>query len=91
MFGFRRIYGILEKMMTFFLVFMVCAFLVNLIWAIAMKPNPGGVLGQAAAGACNFRLPEGVDWVLISVRSAGKAWKAWMWCAAPCSRTATRR
>jgi len=66
MFGFRRIYVILEKMMTFFLVFMVCAFLVNLIWAIAMKPNPGGVLGQAAAGACNFRLPEGVDWVLIS-------------------------
>ncbi|HUT90606.1 MAG TPA: divalent metal cation transporter [Thermoguttaceae bacterium] len=66
MFGFRQIYVILEKTMTFFLVFMVCAFLVNLIWAIAMKPNPVGLLGQAAAGACTPRLPEGVDWVLIS-------------------------
>jgi len=66
MFGFRRMYVILEKTMTFFLVFMVCAFLINLIWAIAMKPNPVDLLGQAAAGAYTFRLPEGVDWVLIS-------------------------
>lgn len=66
LFGFRRIYGILEKMMTFFLVFMACAFLVNLVWAIGMKPNPVGLLGQAAAGACTFRLPPGVDWVVIS-------------------------
>jgi len=66
LFGFRRIYVILEKMMTFFLVFMACAFLVNLVWAIAIKPNPAGLLGRAAAGACTPRVPEGVDWVLIS-------------------------
>jgi len=66
LFGFRRIYVILEKMMTFFLVFMACAFLINLVWAIAMKPNPGTLLRQAAAGACIPGLPEGVDWVVIS-------------------------
>ena len=65
-FGFRRIYVILEKMMTFFLVFMVCAFLINLIWAVATRPDPVGLLGQAAAGACIPSLPAGVDWVVIS-------------------------
>ena len=66
MFGFRQIYVVLEKMMTFFLAFMVCAFLVNLIWAIVMKPDPVGLLGQAAVGACIPSLPAGVDWVVIS-------------------------
>jgi manganese transport protein len=66
MFGFRQIYGVLEKMMTFFLVFMVCAFLVNLIWAIARKPEPVDVLVKAAQGATMPSLPVGVDWVVIS-------------------------
>ena len=66
MFGFRRIYGALEKMMTFFLVFMVCAFLVNLVWAVASKPDPVEVLGSVARGASIPTLPEGVDWVVIS-------------------------
>lgn len=58
LFAFKRIYGILEKMMTFFLVFMVVAFLVNLLWA---KPDLIGVL----RGACVPTLPAGVDWVII--------------------------
>ncbi|MFH1265146.1 MAG: Nramp family divalent metal transporter [Planctomycetota bacterium] len=66
LFGFRQIYGILEKMMTFFLVFMVCAFLVNLVWAIGTKPDPATLLAGAARGALLPSLPVGVDWVLIS-------------------------
>lgn len=58
LFGFKRIYGLLEKMMTFFLMFMVVAFLVNLIWA---KPDPLAMF----RGACVPSLPEGVDWVII--------------------------
>lgn len=66
MFGFRKIYGVLEKMMTFFLVFMVCAFLFNLIWAILKKPEPVDVLVKAAQGATMPSLPASVDWVVIS-------------------------
>ncbi len=58
LFAFKRIYGILEKMMTFFLVFMVGAFMVNLVWA---KPN----LTEVLRGAFTPTLPEGVDWVII--------------------------
>ncbi|MHC4398386.1 MAG: NRAMP family divalent metal transporter [Planctomycetota bacterium] len=65
MFGFKRIYGALEKMMTFFLIFMVCAFLVNLIWALVAKPNVGESLSGIAKGAFVPSLPEGVDWVII--------------------------
>lgn len=59
LFGFKRIYGVLEKMMMFFLVFMVVAFLVNLVWA---KPDLAGVV----RGACIPTLPEDVNWVYIS-------------------------
>ena len=58
LFAFKRIYGILEKMMTFFLVFMVVAFMVNLVWA---RPN----LTEVLRGASTPTLPEGVDWVII--------------------------
>jgi len=58
LFAFKRIYGVLEKMMTFFLIFMVAAFLINLIWA---GPN----FGAALRGACVPTIPEGVDWVII--------------------------
>jgi manganese transport protein len=58
LFAFKRIYGLLEKTMTFFLVFMVIAFLVNLTWA---RPNPVEVL----RGVCVPTLPAGVDWVII--------------------------
>lgn len=66
MFGFRQIYGVLEKMMTFFLVFMVCAFLINLVWAILKKPEPADVLVKAAQGATMPSLPADVNWVVIS-------------------------
>lgn len=58
LFGFKHIYGILEKMMTFFLVFMAVAFLINLVWA---KPD----LGEIVRGACRPTIPAGVDWVIL--------------------------
>lgn len=66
MFGFKKIYFILEKTMTFFLVFMVFAFLINLVWALGAKPNPGEALQGVAAGACVPTLPKDVNWVYIS-------------------------
>ena len=66
MFGFRKIYFVLEKMMTFFLIFMVAAFLVNLVWAVVKKPDPLDVLGNVVQGACLPSLPANVDWVVIS-------------------------
>jgi manganese transport protein len=66
LFGFKRIYFVLEKMMTFFLVFMVVAFLGNLVWAIWVRPNPSEVLSGIARGACVPTLPEDVNWVYIS-------------------------
>ena len=62
LFGFKQIYGVLEKMMTFFLVFMALAFMVNLVWA---GPN---VLA-ALKGACIPGLPDNVDW-----ENAGEFW-----------------
>lgn len=65
MFGMKRIYVVFEKMMTFFLVFMVLAFLVNLVWALATGPNlPKRVL-DIAQGALVPSLPKGIDWVII--------------------------
>ena len=65
MFGFKRIYVILEKTMMIFLVFMALAFLINLVWALAVKPDlPNSLLG-IARGAFVPSLPEGVDWVII--------------------------
>ena len=58
MFGLKKIYGILEKMMTFFLIFMVVAFLINLVWA---KPD----LVAVAKGAFIPSLPKDVNWVTI--------------------------
>ena len=58
LFGLKRFYGVLEKMMTFFLVFMAAAFLINLIFA---KPNLLGMI----QGSFYPTLPPGVDWVII--------------------------
>jgi manganese transport protein len=58
LFGLKRFYGVLEKMMTFFLVFMAAAFLINLIFA---RPN----LLEVAKGAFYPTVPPGVDWVII--------------------------
>ena len=66
MFGCRKMYFILEKMMTFFLIFMVVAFLVNLVWAFWDKPNPVEVLAAVVRGACVPTLPADVNWVVIS-------------------------
>ncbi len=58
LFGFKRFYVVLEKMMTFFLVFMACAFFINLIFA---KPD----LVQMVQGMLVPSLPPGIDWVII--------------------------
>ncbi|NQU22719.1 MAG: Nramp family divalent metal transporter [Candidatus Nealsonbacteria bacterium] len=58
LFALKRIYGVLEKMMTFFLVFMVVAFAINLVRA-------GPDLAAALRGACVPTIPAGVDWVVI--------------------------
>ena len=58
LFGFRHIYRIIEKMMTFFLALMFLAFLVNLVWA---GPN----LPAALKGFFVPTIPKGVDWVTI--------------------------
>jgi Mn2+/Fe2+ NRAMP family transporter len=58
LFAFKRFYKILEKLMTFFLVFMACAFFINLIFA---KPD----LLKIVQGACVPSVPAGVDWVII--------------------------
>ena len=65
MFSFKKIYFILEKMMTFFLSFMALAFLVNLVWAVGAKPNVMGRLLAILQGALVPTLPKGVDWVII--------------------------
>ena len=58
LFGLKQFYGVLEKMMTFFLVFMAGAFLINLIFA---RPN----LLKVVQGAFYPTLPPGLDWVII--------------------------
>ncbi|MBN2473629.1 MAG: divalent metal cation transporter [Pirellulales bacterium] len=65
LFGLKRIYGVLEKMMTFFLVFMVAAFLVNLLWALRAEPDLPKTLAAMAQGAFIPSLPKGVNWVVL--------------------------
>lgn len=60
LFGFKTIYFIIEKMMVFFLLLMVLAFLINLVWA---RPNLPAVL----RGALVPSIPkEEIDWVTVS-------------------------
>jgi len=58
MFAFRRMYLVIEKMMVFFLILMVVAFIINLVWT---KPNVPAVL----KGAFVPGIPENVNWVTI--------------------------
>ncbi|NQT41216.1 MAG: Nramp family divalent metal transporter, partial [Planctomycetes bacterium] len=58
LFSFKSIYGIIEKMMTFFLVFMAAAFFITLVWA---KPDMAAV----AQGALVPSIPDGADWVVL--------------------------
>ena len=60
LFGFKTIYFVIEKMMVFFLLLMVLAFLINLVWA---RPN----LPAVVRGALVPSLPkEEINWVTIS-------------------------
>ena len=56
--GFRNIYLLLERLMTFFLVFMVLAFVANLLWA-----GPDWL--AALKGAVVPNIPEGADWLTL--------------------------
>jgi manganese transport protein len=58
LFGFKTIYFTIEKMMVFFLLLMVLAFLINLIWA---RPDVPALV----KGACVPSLPENVNWVTL--------------------------
>jgi Mn2+/Fe2+ NRAMP family transporter len=57
LFGFRRIYKILERMMQFFLVLMLTAFIANLVMA---RPSIGGIFRGLVP-----QLPANPDWVKI--------------------------
>ena len=57
MFGFKRIYKILERMMQFFLILMLTAFLLNLIVA---RPNVLEILKGLIPN-----IPPGADWVTL--------------------------
>jgi manganese transport protein len=58
LFAFRRIYTILEKMMTVLVAVMLLAFLANLLVA---RPSPRGIAGGLVPS-----LPEGVDWMVVA-------------------------
>jgi len=58
LFAFRRIYTILEKMMTVLVAVMLLAFVVNLVVA---RPSPAGLAGGLVPS-----LPEGVDWMVVA-------------------------
>ena len=58
LFGFRNVYLVLERLMTFFLVFMSLAFLANLLWA-----GPDWLL--ALRGVFVPVVPHGADWVTL--------------------------
>ncbi|MGD8241048.1 MAG: Nramp family divalent metal transporter [Armatimonadota bacterium] len=58
MFAFKRIYTIIEKMMTVLLILMLAAFAANLVLA---RPSGLGILH----GACVPTIPPGVDWITI--------------------------
>ena len=55
---FKDIYQLLEKLMTFFLVLMTLAFLLNLVWA-------GPSLPDVLKGAFIPSIPEGADWLTL--------------------------
>lgn len=57
LFGFRRIYKILERMMQFFLVLMLAAFVLNLVVA---RPNVLAILKGLIPN-----MPERADWVTL--------------------------
>lgn len=57
MFGFKRIYKILERMMQFFLVLMLTAFLLNLV---VSRPDILGILRGLVPN-----IPAGADWVTL--------------------------
>ncbi len=65
LFSFKTFYFALEKMMTFFLIFMALAFLVNLVWAILAKPDRLEVFWGILHGAFVPTLPANVNWVVI--------------------------
>ena len=58
MFLFKRIYFIIEKMMTVLLILMLAAFAANLVWA---RPNLPAILKGLAVPS----IPRGLDWLTI--------------------------
>lgn len=58
LFAFRRVYAILEKMMTVLVAVMLVAFLVNLVFA---RPSLRGIAGGLVPS-----FPEGLDWMVAA-------------------------
>jgi len=58
LFAFRRVYTVLEKMMTGFVAIMLVAFFVNLFYA---RPSIVGIAGGLAPS-----LPKGLDWMVAA-------------------------
>lgn len=59
MFSFKNIYKVVEKLMAFFLVLMLLAFMINLIFA---RPE----LGKMAKGFLVPGIPDKPDWILLT-------------------------
>ena len=58
LFAFRRIYSVLEKMMTALVAVMLIAFLVNLVF---VRPSVGGIARGLVPS-----IPEGLDWMVAA-------------------------
>ena len=58
LFSFRRIYAVLEKMMTTLVAVMLVAFLINLFFA---RPSVGGIARGLVPS-----IPEGLDWMVAA-------------------------
>ena len=58
LFSLKRIYRVIEVMMTVLLVLMLAAFLINLFW---VRPD----VGEIVKGVCIPTIPPGADWVTI--------------------------
>ena len=58
MFSLKRIYRVIELMMTVLLLLMLAAFLINLFW---VRPD----VGEIVKGVCIPTIPPGADWVTI--------------------------
>ena len=58
LFAFRRIYSVLEKMMTTLVAVMLIAFLVNLVF---VRPSVGGIARGLVPS-----IPEGLDWMVAA-------------------------